>query len=188
MLQSCPGLPNLSGLQRLKFKLDGVSNVRVGGLPLSGKSAISDFSVVDGLALANNFRQNRLPMTLTLNVAAINPNDGKSGMRSSSSTMTSFDWRLLIDDVPTISGNVEKPIVIPGTGQQEIIPLSISLDLYEFFGKKGYDQIMGLALAIGGGSGSAARLKLDARPTISTAFGPMTYPGRITIIDKEFRN
>jgi len=42
-------------------------------------------------------------------------------------------------------------------------------------------------LSIGGASGSPAKLKLDAKPTIRTQFGPISYPGRITIIDKEFR-
>lgn len=44
-----------------------------------------------------------------------------------------------------------------------------------------------LALAIGGRRGNPARLSLDALPTVTTPFGPITYPNRITIGDKEFR-
>jgi len=64
----------------------------------------------------------------------------------------------------------------------------MGLDLYNFFGNKGYDGIVNLALAIGGVQGSAARLKLDAQPTVSTPLGAITYPSRITIIDKNFTN
>jgi len=28
---------------------------------------------------------------------------------------------------------------------------------------------------------------LDAQPTVTTPLGPITYPGRITIINREFR-
>ena len=28
---------------------------------------------------------------------------------------------------------------------------------------------------------------LDARPTVTTPLGPIAYPGRITIINREFR-
>lgn len=191
-MQGCKQLGDigsaLTNLQRLKFKLENVNGFQLSGIGLSNKSKLTDFSITDGLSLANSFRTNRFPASFTLNIAAMNPNDGKGGSRSSNATLQALEWRLLIDDVPTITGNIDKPIVIPGTGQQEIIPLTISLDLYEFFGKKGYEQVVDLALAIGGAKGNAGRLKLDAKPTVSTAFGPMTYPGRITIIDKEFRN
>lgn len=39
----------------------------------------------------------------------------------------------------------------------------------------------------GGAQGSANRVTLRARPTISTDFGPISHPGEIDIIDKEFR-
>ena len=75
---------------------------------------------------------------------------------------------------------------IPGTGQATTIPIRLSLDLYEFFGNKGYDELVGLALAIGGRSGSPSRLTLDAQPRVTTPFGEIVYPGRITIVDREF--
>ena len=46
---------------------------------------------------------------------------------------------------------------------------------------------MNLALALGGKNGSAARVTLKATPTIDTPLGAITYPGEISIIDKEFR-
>jgi hypothetical protein len=63
----------------------------------------------------------------------------------------------------------------------------MSLDLYEFFGNKGYESVINLALALGGVSGSAAKVKLDIKPTVNTAIGPISYPNRLTIIDKEWR-
>lgn len=178
---------SLTNLQRCQFKLQNVDNFRLMGISLSNKSSLNQFSLTDAANLVNAFSKNSFPAEFTLNVAAINPNDGTSGTTSTTATLTSFDWQLYIDDVPTISGNIAKPIEIPGRGQTTIIPLTMSLDLYKFFSNKGYEGIVNLALAIGGLNGSPARLKLDAKPTISTPLGAISYPGRITIIDKEFR-
>lgn len=190
LLVSCSSLTKitqtLTNLQRLQFKLEDVNGFHLSGINLSNKSQLSDFSLADGLKLTQSFQSKNFPARFVLNVAALNPNDGTGGSKQSSATLTSFDWQLYIDDVPTISGNISKPIEIPGTGQSTIIPLAMELDLYKFFGQKGYDGLINLALALGGVKGSAARIKLDAKPTVSSPFGPITYPGRITIIDKNF--
>jgi hypothetical protein len=33
----------------------------------------------------------------------------------------------------------------------------------------------------------AARIAFDAQPTVTAPLGGITYPGRITIVDQEFR-
>ena len=63
----------------------------------------------------------------------------------------------------------------------------MSIDLFEFFGDKGYQSIIDLALSIGGINNNVSRLALDAQPRVSTPFGDIVYPGRITIVDREFR-
>ena len=178
----------LTNIQRLQFKLKNVNGFSLAGVNLSNKKSISDFSVTDGLKLTQAFTGKSLPARFILNVEAKNPNDGSGGSKQTTATLTSFDWQLYIDDVPTIKGNIDKPIEVPGTGQSTIIPVSIDIDLYKFFKDKGYDKLLNLALAIGGVDGSAARLKLDAKPTVQTDFGPIEYPGRITIVDKQFTN
>jgi len=188
---SCKTIKDLAqsftNLQKCKFKLQNVDNFSLIGISLANKNSLSQFSITDAAKLFNAFSSKSFPAEFTLNVSAYNPNDGSSGTSATTATLTSFDWQLYIDDVPTISGNISKPIEIPGSGQTTIIPLTMSLDLYKFFSNKGYEGIVNLALAIGGLNGSPARLKLDAKPTISTPLGAISYPGRITIIDKEFR-
>lgn len=176
----------VSNLQKLQFKLENISGFTVNGINIQNKKSISDFSAMDALKLTQIVSSKKLPVGFTLNVAAKNPNDGSGQTRKSTATLTSFDWHLYIDDVKTIQGNIQNPIEIPGTGQSTIIPLTMSLDLFEFFGNKGYEGLINLALAIGGVNGSPARLKLDARPKVSTAFGEITYPGRLTIVDKSW--
>ncbi len=178
---------SMTNLKRCEFKLKDVNNFHVNGIALSNKKSIKDFSITDGLKLTNAYAKKSLPTQFILNVEAKNPNDGTGGTKQSSATLTSFDWTLYIDDVPTVSGNIAKPIVIPGTGQSAIIPLAIGLDLYEFFGKQGYERLLNVALALGGANSSPAKITLDARPTITTPIGPISYPGRIKIVEKSWK-
>jgi hypothetical protein len=189
--QSCAALNEmaaaLSNLQRLRFKIGDVHGFRLAGIEISGKTRLSQFNALDGLALLNTFRTKRLPADFVLDVLAVNPNDGTGGTTRTASTLTSLECRLLIDGEVTVSGNIEQPIEIPGTGQESVLPIRISLDLLEFFGDKRYEDLIDLALAIGGANRTATRLALDAQPRVTTPIGAMTYPGRITIVSTEFR-
>ncbi len=62
----------------------------------------------------------------------------------------------------------------------------LQFDLFEYFSDKGYEGIINLALQFGGKNSSAVKLKLMAKPTVSSPFGSITYPNELTIISKEF--
>jgi len=189
--QSCATLQQLGdalmNLKRLQFKLGGVNHFSLAGIRIGPYSSLSDFSPGDGFKLLNAFRNNSLPAEIVLEVLALNPNDGTGGSPQTVTTLSSLESRLLIDGEPTVTGNIDQPLQIPGTGQAASIPIRMTLDLLNFFGNKGYEDIIGLALAIGGKQGSSSRLSLDALPRVSTPYGEIEYPGRITIVDKEFR-
>ena len=191
LLESCAALSQMAAvianLQRLRFRLADVRDFALMGINLGGKSSLTDFSAMDGLKLVQAFATKRLPAEFVLNIEAVNPNDGTGGSAQTVSTLTSLESRLLIDGTPTVSGNIEKAIEIPGTGQTSIIPIRMSIDLYEFFGKKGYEGLINIALALGGMKRDAARIALDAQPQVMTPLGPIVYPGRLTIISHEFR-
>jgi hypothetical protein len=190
MFNSCSQIKSitqaLENIKRLQFKLQNVDGFSLAGIGLNGKSTLSDFSITDGLRLTQAFATKSFPAEFILNVAAKNPNDGTGGSKQTNAVLEGLDWRLYIDDVQTVSGNIDRKIEIPGTGQTTIIPVRVSLDLYKFFNDKGYEGIINLALALGGVKSSTSRIKLDAQPTVSTPIGSMVYPGRITIFDKSF--
>ncbi len=179
----------IENLKRLDFKLGNVTNFALAGVNLQNKSSVSDLSIADAFKLTSAFSSRRLPAQFILNVEARNPNTTNDAEASNSpnASITNFEWRLILDDVPTISGNIAAPVTVPGQGETTTIPLTISIDLYEFFGNQGYDRIINLATALSGGSGSS-RIKLDAKPTVRVGQFPITYPGRITIVDHEFRD
>jgi|WetSurMetagenome_2_1015567.scaffolds.fasta_scaffold226963_2 hypothetical protein len=174
----------VTNLSRCTFKLAGVSEFRLAGVSLTGKTSMG---LLDGAKVLASYAKNELPATFVLKVAAQNPNTGSNGTVKSTATLTRMSWTLLLDDAPTVSGDVTEPIEIPGTGEQKIIPIQINLDLLKFFNDRGYDKILKLALSLGGAQGSASRVTLRAKPTIKTDFGEIAYPGDIDLIDKEFR-
>jgi hypothetical protein len=191
LLQCCAALADIAGalanLQRLRFKLGGVRGFSLAGISLAGKAGLTDFNVEDGVRLFQAFNSRKLPADFILDVLAVNPNDGTGGTTKTTATLSGLESRLLIDGQPTVYVDIAGPVEIPGTGQAATISLRLGLDLREFFGSHGYDRLIELALAIGGRQGGASRLSLDALPTVTTPLGEIRYPGRITIIDKEFR-
>ncbi|HEY3251057.1 MAG TPA: hypothetical protein VGK25_08050 [Ignavibacteria bacterium] len=184
---SCSGVYDaIVNLQRLQFKLDKVTGLSAAGVGFSNASRLSDFSVLDAAKLLSAFTDGRLPVEFTLNVLAKNPNDGTGGTKKTSAVIKNLAWRLFLDNKETINGNIGN-ITVPGIGEATNIPIRMSLDLFQFFRDQGYESLINLALALGGRNGSAARVTLKATPTIETVLGPITYPGEIEIIDREFR-
>ncbi len=178
----------LVNIKRLQFKLEGVVPGTLAGIDLARVHDPLRFSLTDGLKLTQAFANRSLPLKFTLNVAAKNPNDGTGGQPKSTATLSALAWTLKIDSQETISGDINSPIVIPGTGETTTIPLQMSLDLYSFFHERGYKDVLNLALAIAGQNGSTARLTLAATPTVTVSGMNIKYPGQINIVDKEFSN
>lgn len=178
----------LLNVKRLQFKLDGVVPGTLAGVSLAKINDPASLSLQDGIKLTSAFAQKELPLAFTLNVAAKNPNDGTGGSPQKAAVLSALAWTLKIDEKETINGDISSPIEIPGTGQATVIPLQMSLDLYQFFGERGYKDVLNLALAIAGKQGSTARITLAATPTVTVAGLPLKYPGALNIVDKEFTN
>lgn len=158
------------------------------GVSLTGKTKLSDLSWSDAVKLKDLVSLKSFPVQFVLNLDAYNPNDGKTNPIKSDATITSMDWRLVIDDVPTISGYINTPISIPATGQSITIPMTMELDLYKFFSDRSYDKLIDLALALGGLNSDLTRVKLDIKPSVKTILGSITYPSWITVISKTYTN
>ena len=182
----CSVYETLTNVSRLKFKVGAVNGFAINGVSITGKSKLADFGALDLLKLTSGFAQGSLPASFVLNVDAKNPNDGTGGYKKSDATIQNFKWRLFLDDKETISGELDQPLTIPGTGEVSTIPLKINIDLMKFFKDKGYESIVNLALALGGAQGSSSKITVYATPTVSSPFGNITYPGELKLVDTEF--
>jgi len=183
---SCSVFQTMNNIGRLKFKLGNVSNFTLSGITITNKSKLADFNALDLLKLSSSFAQANFPVSFTLNVEAVNPNDGTGGYPSTNATLKSFEWRLLLDNKETVTGNIAQPVTVPGTGQAAIIPLQVNMNLISFFKEKGYESLINLALNLGGKGGSASQITLYAKPVISTTLGDLSYPQELKIVDYEF--
>lgn len=188
LFQSCSLLNELSALQNVRFRIGSLSSVHIGGVSVMNKTKVTDFSVGETMSLASKVASKSLPLTLTVNLEAQNPNKemGNDAMTNNVATLQSLEWRLLIDDVPTVSGIIKGPISIPPGGTSIMIPLATELDLFTFFESRGYAGMAKLAFALANPGSTHVSVKLDAKPVIQTFLGTMPYPSRITIIEQEF--
>ncbi len=185
---SCSVYQTLVNIGRLKFKLGQVNGLSLNGVSVSNKTKFSDFNAQEILRISSAVAQGNLPVSFVLNVQAKNPNDGTGGYKRTNATLKSFPWHLVIDDKETISGNLASPVTVPGTGEITTIGLQVNLDLVKFFQDKSYQQIINLALAIGGNNGSSSKLTLYAKPTVTSSLGDITYPQELKIVNTEFSN
>jgi len=184
---ACNIVQTYQNITRLKFKVGAVDNVKVSNINVSGKSKLSDFNPMDVLKLTSSLTQGEFPISFVINIEAKNPSEGTGGGVSDNSiTLKSFPFKLYIDDVETISGNINEPVYVPSKGESKIIPITVGLDLKKFFKDKGLDKMVNLVLALGGANKDTGKIKLVVRPTIGTPLGDFKYPNEITVVSYQF--
>ena len=192
-LSGCQTLKDAAGalgsLKQLQFKLGDVNNFKAAGVDISKLSSPSNLTVSDGVKLLGAFNSKKLPVSFTLNVLAKNPNTASgSTTKGTDLFLKKLDWTLYIDGKETIDGVAGDGLRIPGSGETVPISLPMNLDLVEFFGNKGYEDLLNLAFAIGGVSGSSSKLTLKAYVTVKTPLGDVKYPDQLTIVNASFTN
>lgn len=184
----CSVYQTIVNLSRLQFKLGNVTGFTVMNIPISSKTSLNDFSALDVLKITTSIADGKFPVSFVLNVDAKNPNDGTGGYQRTDATLKDLAWTLELDGKKTISGRLDNPVTVPGTGDITVIPLRIEIDLKDFFADKGYESLINLALSLGGAQGSTSKVALYAKPTVSTVLGDIVYPGELKIIDTQFTN
>ncbi len=182
---SCSVYKTIVNMSRLEFKLKSVRNFKLMNYSLNGKSSLRDFNALDLLRITTSIAQGKLPVSFTLNVTAKNPNTGR-GFAQTDITIEDFPWKLYVNGKETVAGDLKKPVTVPGMGHERNIPLTIKFDILKMFKNKSLNDIVNLALSIGGAKGSPSHLKLVAEPLLGTAIGKIKYPEPITIISKKF--
>ena len=178
MVAGCATLQSIAALSRVDFAIDRVSDARLAGVAIDRILAYQDLSAIDvarvGLALAAG----DVPFDFELHLSALNPADNSVAAR-----LIQMDWTLLLDDRETVSGSTTREFLLePGVPGD--IPITISLDLADFFETNARDMI-DLALAVAGAGGEPTRVSLRALPTIQTSIGPIRYPQPIIIVSRE---
>ena len=169
----CSTVSQLAALRQVDFELDSVSNGLVAGVDLD-RARDGSLGPIDVARLGAAVAGGSVPLRFNLNVGAENPAGGPVAAQ-----LVSMDWTLFLDGIETVSGiYTDTRLIQPGT--RTMLPIPIEIDLVRFFGRNVGD-IARLVGNVAGVESQRQTIRLDARPTINTQFGPIRYPGVITI-------
>ena len=174
----CSTIREITNLRNVRFAIDRVTDIQLAGVDVQRLKSYQDLSPGDVLRLGRAVANKDFPLDFQLHLIAENPPDNSVDAR-----LVQLDWTLLLDDTETISGVFDGNLVLP-PGEPTDLPISIRLNLVDFF-QNGVQDLVELALAVGGQGGEPKRIKLQATPTVDTALGPIRYPQPITIISRQ---
>ena len=175
---SCATLSQVAALRRVEFDLDRVSGATLAGVRLEGKRSYNDLGTTDVARLVAGVATRNMPLAMTVHVAGTNP-----AANTVTARLVQMDWTLFIDDVKTVSGRLDREFYfVPG--EPTDVPITVELDLWDFFSGRAED-LFGLALAATGAGGQTMNIALRATPTIQTPIGPIRYPSPITIVQRD---
>ena len=174
LIPGCTTLQQLAALRQVEFDLDRLSNGLVAGVDLDRVANRGDLGATDIARLGAAAARGEVPLSFVLHVGADNPADNPAAAQ-----LVSLDWTLFLDGTETVSGVYnDDRLIEPGATVD--LPIEMELDLVRFFGRNVGD----LATLVGNLAGAETRrqtIRLDARPTVQTRFGPIQYPGVISI-------
>ena len=178
----------LMSMKDMQYKISSVGGMKISGIDVSGLNSISDVDPKQAVRLLEAYHSKNIKATFTVYLEAKNPNDGMAAnTKPLDLTLKELPWTLLIDDRTVVSGIVNKEIPLAGGAVSQAIPIEVVMDVSKVLFENGYDEIMKTMLDIGGPNGSPARLKIKARPTVSSPYGIIKSPNEITILSTEFR-
>ncbi|MBD3408987.1 MAG: hypothetical protein GF419_02175 [Ignavibacteriales bacterium] len=180
-VQGCDLYETIVNLTRLQFSLDDVDNLNVAGVTLDDKNDISDVTTSEVFTLTSALLSGALTTSMTLNVEALNPNDGSGGYQRTKALIKAFPYNLQLQEKRVVSGDIEEPISVPGTGEVEIFKLGVEFDLLEIFSFVGYEDALNMTLQLNASDNDATTLALQALPVVGTEYGDIEYPDTLTI-------
>ena len=157
----------------LRFSGIIVSNINMAGVDVQNIKSYNDLKLTDGAKLFAAVASGTLPLNLTMNVEAKNPNTQKAALNK-------LDWILLIDNIEMTKGTTEKRMEIPpnGTG---IFPVQATTDLAKVLTGQSAKSIVNFGLNLAGIGSRPTRITLKAKPTVMVGSSPIVYPGYINI-------
>ena len=177
-LAGCATLQQLAALRDVDFTVDRLSDVRLAGIDITRVTSYSQLGLANAGRLAAAVSQRSLRMDFRVHLTALNPADNTVDAR-----LVRMDWTLLLQNRETLSGVFAEETLLR-RGQPTDVPITVSVDLMDFFQGSAQD-LLNLALSLSGRGGAPTEVTLRATPTVDTALGPIRYPQPITIVSRQ---
>ncbi|MDW8467346.1 MAG: hypothetical protein RML35_14630 [Chloroherpetonaceae bacterium] len=144
---------------RCRFRLASVSNLRLAGIDIQNVTSRNQLSAIDAGRLALAVGNRSLPLTFRLNMEAQNPN-------SIAAAMSQMSWTLYIDQIEMLSGNLSERVEI-APNSLTIVPLNISVNLFQVLSGQSADAIANFAFNLLGEGNRPTRMLLRIKPVLN---------------------
>jgi LEA14-like dessication related protein len=164
----------MTNLVNCDFRIASATNISLAGVNIENVQNLKSLNFTDVARIMTAVAGNSLPLTLTVNIDARNPNSSPAGMNQ-------LDWILLIDNIQMTTGSVLNRFTIPPNNGTTTIPIQVSVNLKQVLQGKSLDAIANFAFNLAGAGSKPTRITAKLRPTIMIGQTPLTYPGYITI-------
>ena len=173
-MPGCAALEQFAALRQVDFQFDRVSDVRVAGVAVSGRSGYGDVGALDVARLAAAVVSHDVPLDLVVHVRGTNPQANTVTAR-----MLKLGWTFFVENRQVVDGQLNQSYAFE-PGHPVDVPIAMRFNAYDEFGG-GAKSLFELGLAIAGVSGYTKEVRADLVPTIDTSLGPMRYPTPITV-------
>ena len=173
MLTSCSILTGVMSFMACNYDIRNVANFQVSGISLANTNDINAINPASMLKLTSNILTGSLPMTATVNVGVQNPNN-------SAAQIGGLDWAICFNNTDIITGTTSQNIHVAPNGGSSVIPLTLQVDIMNFFKKESRDDIFKFVNGMLNLGNSDSSVSLKIRPTL-TIGGQNVRTGYITL-------
>jgi len=174
ILNGCSILSELTAFSKCEFRLYSVQDLALCSVDVSQKRSWSDFSFMEGQAIAIKLLQKTLPFDITLNVEVKNPG-------TSTAAVNFIEWIAFIDDMQVAQGLVNQRVEVAPMGGVGMIPVKVHADLMDYLEGDSPGSMMNIALNLVGAGDQASKLTMKIKPSVLVGSQSIEYPGYFNI-------
>ncbi len=170
-MQSCSLLRTVNEAKtfaRCRFRLKSVSSIQLAGIDVQHVTSRYQLNPADAARLSFALANRSLPLTFRLHLEAQNPN-------ASVVAISQMSWTLFIDQLELLSGELcERVEIAPSSSS--IIPLDISMDLFQALSGESVEAIANFAFNLTTAGDKPTRMMLRIKPVFQILGSEFSYP------------
>lgn len=172
---SCQQLKQMANFTKCQFRMASVQNTSLAGVDVQQVRSLSDLNLLQAGRITAAYASGSMPLSLTVNVDAQNPNDAAAAMNS-------MEWILLIEGKEIVNGVLNERVAIAPGGGTAVIPVRINADLRKLLAKNSMNENINLGLGLAGNNGKPSpKMSLKIKPSIMIGSFSVPYPGYINL-------
>ncbi len=172
---SCKQFKQMANFTKCQFRMSTVQNTNLAGVNVQQIQSLSDLNLLQAGKITAAYASGTMPLTMTLNVEAQNPNDATAAMNR-------MEWILLIDGKEIVTGILNDRVTVAPGGGTTTIPVQIKADLRKIMAKNSMQENIDIGMGLAGtGNKPSPKLSMKIKPSIMIGNRTIPYPGYITL-------